>query len=368
MSGIDTLPLKVLALAFYRRHAMMLGLLALFLVGLVRPGYLLFTGMFLRSLLLNTTHALAVGAIAFCWAMYSGFRLMRYLREPSLSFLLVVGARGPFRIFWIAFQNMFCAGFLGYLYLGLLSYHAFTLGFWDAWLYSGAAAIGLLSMSLWMRHRLARPLGPRAGTRWMPSFRLGMLRMLWECLWREHFAVLGIVKAFSLLFILLMVSAGFEEVLPQIAALAFTVSGLMQGALPLFIRQSEDSNMLWLRALPIPWWKRMGAHLAMHLALQIPELLLLSLALWTQQASIVYLFWYLASVMGIHALNLGLTYLPEMKPQDFLRLQFAIFIMSFLALVFALPLAWIHVALGGLGIGICGLRTFLVDDNLGGRK
>lgn len=355
---------RVLWMAFYRRHAVPLGIFAFFLIGLVKPPYLLFSGLFIRSLLLNPVPAYFVGATCLLWSVYSTWSMKRALRHPENAFLVNLGAMKGHTLFGIGAFNVLMAGLPGLGYVFLMAYHAFTVSLPSAWIFSAGFVLAWVSLGWLLSRDMANPRGPASSWKLLPSFRLTYFRLLCEMLWRSSRSALLIVKGFSLLFVALLVGSEIENVLPQIATLAFVVSGLLQAVLTLLLRKEEITRLAWAKGLPIPVWKRIFGHVSLQTALQLPELSLLALGVWQQQASFLLVGAYFLAVMGTQVLALGLTYLPQMTMQDFFRMLFAVFIASFFCLIFQFPIVVLHLAMIATGLWVATYWMFRVDDKL----
>lgn len=358
MSALLRVPGLVLAGAFYRRHMIFFSLLVLTLVGLVRPPTVLFSGMVIGPLMALDKAALVLVGICLAWTAYAGWRLWVYLRLPELEFLWVLGAL-PFGRRWgLAALQFLLVGLPGLGYLALMAYHGLALGRWTGGLALGLGLLAWVLGATLLAMRLGRANARRQVARaWLPRYPVGLTHMFWKSMLGMHRSTLLIVKGFSVLLVGLYVSAGPGEVIPAMALLAFVVSAVLQTALPFRLRQTEETELGWLRALPIRWWRRQGSFMLVHLGAQLPELLLLVLGCLSAGHALWPVWDYLLAVMALHALSIGISYLPQMTGQDFLRLQFAAFVLLFLALIFRLPMDVIYgvLGVGGLGLSYWGL-------------
>ena len=365
MSGINGVLTKLLAGAFYRRHAIFLGLLLMVFLGLVRPPQLLFSGMVIRPLMGSSVAACILMGICLVWVVYASARMLYYLRLPKSEFLSVMGAVGYGQRWGLAMAQVGIAGFLGLGYLGLMAFHGLAMGMW-----TGLVAVGVL-LGGWggCAAVLARAMGAAkrrgvyGGRPWL-RMRAGLLLIFWKSLMKEHRSTLLIVKGFSLLFVGLMVVEGPGEVLPQLMALAFAISGLLQGFLPFRLRQTEETRLTWFKSLPIAWWRRVGTFFVLHLVVQLPELAWLGLGCWATGVAWWPVLEYGMAVMGLQLLALGMSYLPQMTSQDFLRLLFGMFIVLFLAIIFKVPLGMVYGGLALAGLGGCYWGMWRGDGSL----
>jgi hypothetical protein len=359
------LPTKVLAGGFYRRHMVLFGLLLLALVGLVKPPTVLFSAVVIQPLMANDTAAYILTAICLAYTAYACWRVRVYLRLPELEFLWVLGALPRMRRWQVAATQVLLVGFPGLGYLTLMAYHGFKTAHWTGGLAAAAVVLAWFAGTALLAYHLGRPeTRTAARRRWLPRYPVGLTHILWKSMLGMHRSTLLIVKAFSVLLIALYVSAGPAEVIPQMALLAYIVSAGLQSVLPFRLRQTEETEYTWFKSLPIPWWRRHGSFMLVHLGAQIPELLLLVFGCVSTGYPLWPAFDYLLAVMALHSLSIGLSYLPKMTSQDFLRLQFAVFMLLFLSLLFQVPLGLLYAGLGTAGLGLSYWGLWKADGSL----
>jgi hypothetical protein len=365
MSALHGLALRVLAGYFYRRHLIFFSLLIVTFAGLVKPPTVLFSGMVIVPLMASDKASLVMMGVCLAWAVYAGWRLRNYLRLPILEFLWVMGGLGLGRRAAVAAVQYCLVSLPGLGYLGLMAYHGIAQGHWTGSLALGLDLLALASGTALVTWCLGRPqTRPGQARRWLPRYPVGLTHIFWKHMLSLHRSTLLIVKGFSILLIGLYVSAGTVEVIPQMAWLAFVVSAILQTVLPFRLRQTEETEMGWFRSLPIRWWRRHGAFMLVHLGAQLPELILLVLGSVSEGQLPLPALEYLLAVMGMHSLSIGLSYLPQMTGQDFLRLQFAAFVLLFLALIFKLPMVLIFAGLGLTGLALSYWGLWRADGSL----
>lgn len=365
MKALDRVAGLVLAGAFYRRHLIFFSLLALTLVGLVRPPTVLFSGMVIAPLMALDKAALILIGLCVAWSGYAGWRLRSYLRLPELEFLWVLGALPWARRWRLAAVQYLLVGLPGFGYLGLMAYHGLGQGYWTGWLALGMLLLSWLAGATLLAAQLGWPQTRAVTTRrWLPRYPVGLTHVLWRSMVGLHRSTLLIVKGFSVLLVGLYVSAGTAEVIPQMAWLGFLVSAVLQTALPFRLRQTEETELGWFKSLPIRWWRRHGSYMLVHLGAQAPELLLLVLGCVSAGEPLWPGLQYLGAVMGLHSLAIGLTYLPQFTGQDFLRLQFAAFFLLFVALLFKLPMGLLFGGLGLVGLALSYWGIWRADGSL----
>lgn len=362
--ALNSMLLKTIVAAFYKRHALFFGIVLFFFVMVVRPPSFFFSEIFVGYLLQDWFSVLLLFGVFLLYFAYTLRFLLTLPSETQFQFLHLLPAYG--RAGLRMGTLLTSAAVLGpaLLYLLTMFVHGLRLFQLSGWLAGVLGLVLLLATQRLLTDRLMRPLAPgtsRFQLNWrlpklsMPRIYLGMLR-------RRHRNAFIVTKLASVtLLLLLVIAASSGEVPYALRGMTFLGSALLQSFLVYRLRETEKQELSWFRNLPFSRWRRIWHFLATHLLLNLPEFFFLLLFTLRQGLSGWLLPHFAFATTVTWLLAAGLTYLPQMRSQDFFVLLYSFAVGVFIALLFKISVLWLYGPIGMLAIGILAWGVYRED-------
>ncbi|HHG85678.1 MAG TPA: hypothetical protein ENJ82_13095 [Bacteroidetes bacterium] len=353
MSPAISILQRTIVLLFYRRHAIFFGVLLFFFVGVVRPPQFFFSGQFIGYLLVDPVSLAGVLAIFVVYFLYVLRFLQRIPGEAVLHFLHVLPAMGRSRLQLPVILAVAAVLAPVLIYLGTMVLHGILQGKSAGGLAAILAVAMLLLAQKLLLRRLMRPLAGK-GSRFdwklhlprnrMPLIYLGVLRRL-------HRNAVFITKLVSFLLISLLLYSEIKGAVPYaLRGMAFLISALLQSYLVIRLRETEKQHLAWFRNLPYSGVQRLWHFTAANLLLNLPEFLLLLLFILREGLSPWLLPHFMLSTTTFWILSIGITYLPQVRSQDFYVLLHSLAVGIFIGLLFQFPIGFMYAPFLFLGV------------------
>jgi hypothetical protein len=365
MKSVIFLLQKTFVRSFYLRNAIFFGVIVFFFVLVVRPPTFFFSEDFVGILLSDWRATSLVLALATLYWLYAMWFLLAFPREPSQHFMHVLPALGQIRLSMA--MALTVAGVLApmLLYLACMVFHAVNLGEWTG------IQVLVVGLGFWWGavrmtvRRLMQPLARSAGgerfgqlytlansfNKTLRIYLRGMPLIYFGALWRRHRSAVIVTKLVSLLMIGLLIGAeNYGDVAYALEGMAFLISGMLQGFVVYRLRETEELELSWFRNLPFPWFRRWLQWGATALLLNLPEIIVILLFTLRDGLWPGLLPMFVLTVAAYWWLCLGLSYLPQMRKQDFQILVFSYFMAIFIALLFQVHFALLFLPVIGLSM------------------
>lgn len=352
MKSVLLLLQKTFVRSFYLRNAIFFGVVIFFFVLVVRPPTFFFSEDFVGVLLADWRATGLVLGLALLYWLYAMRFLLVFPGEPDQHFLHALPALGRSRLRFALALTV--AGVLApiLLYLAVMVFHAVRLGAWTGIPVLVAGLAFWWGAVRWTLRRMMQPLAKSGGvvrfgklnaaslafSQFINSWLRGLPLIYFGMLWRRHRSAVVVTKLVSLLLIGLLLGAEiYGEVAYALEGMAFLISGLLHGFVVYRLRETEDLELSWFRNLPFPWYRRWLHWGATALLVNLPELLVILLFVLRNGLWPGLLPFFVLTVAAYWWLCLGLSYLPQMRQQDFQVLVFSYFMAIFIALLFKVP-------------------------------
>ncbi len=338
---------RSLILGFYRRNALLLTLVLIFMVFVFRPPTMLVSPYFVEPMLEDIRFFLGVIAVLGLYQAKAWRESVQAFSRPGNQFLLALGGLAPRTLRWELLKVSLGILAPTWSYILVIMGYSFYHGTWHGWALLTMQVGTLWGMSSHMIHRVLHPSERALTSHRSPwNWQLNLVYPLWQGLWtsQSRSVIIHKIGAAALLIGIARYHVhepfsdkGMGMVLLSVATL--------QAMLPFWLRRHTDDWLMPWRNLPLSvgrWW---SSYLLLGGLLFLPEALI-AIA-WEMPLWAVGSYWLGATALFM--LAIALLHYQSLTVERYLIRSGSAYVVAFVILLYGFPwwgLAWVALGLG----------------------